>query len=157
MQIPREHRAWWLVAAGAAVVVAIVAIVLGVSASSAGVNSLDGSGAESENGDVSNPPDAATVGLDTDPSMQDQETTEYVPNEVLVSIDDPSVLDQLVPGAALANGTIVAVEQVTEGSDGTGGVVKITFEGDATEDDVVDALNSMGGVTAQKNFVYHLM
>ncbi len=151
----REHRTAWLIAAGVAALAVVIAVVWGASAmpgtSSAPMNAAPG--ATSAEG--TSLPDAATTGLDDDTAMQEQEVTEYVPNEVLVNIEDPALLETLVPGAELAGGTIVSVEKVTESDDGTG-VVKVTFEGDATEDDVVSALGKMGA-SAQKNFVYHLM
>ena len=154
----REHRTAWIIAAGVAALAVVVGIVVGVTASPSATNSSVEISTGAASGEGASAPDASTIGqdTDTDAATQEQEIMEFVPNEVLVDVEDPAVLETLVPGAQLANGTIVAVERVTQDDDGTG-VVKITFEGDATEDDVLDALNTMGGVSAQKNFVYHLM
>ncbi len=154
----RGHRTWWWAAAGVAALVAIVAIVVGISGSPATVDpSAEMAAGETAQGEASSAPDAATSGEDPEAhaAAQEGEEMQFVPNEVLVSVEDPAVLETLVPGAELAGGTIVTVESVSEGERGS--VVKITFEGDASEDDVVDALGAMDGVTAQKNFVYHLM
>ena len=71
-------------------------------------------------------------------------------------LEDPAVLDALQPGSKIGEATVESVETVSEG-DGGSAVVKIVTDGGAPTEEVVDALNGMEGVTAQKNFIYRLM
>lgn len=156
-----NKRIWWFVAGAIAVVAVAVAIVAGVQTVSAGApqerpdagdaGSVDAAGGE---GSESLSPDASAIG-GTNDLTSDQEIAEFVPNEVIVTIDDPAVLETLVPGASIGDAKIVGVDVITE-DDGES-VVKLTLEGDESVDSTLDALNAMDGVEAQKNFIYHLM
>ena len=117
--------------------------------------------ADGEGEGVSQQADAGTAGLPDEAGDGEQrfdpEVDTYVPNEVLVMVDDPAVLDTLTPGTQLGDASIRSVEVISDDSGGGASVVKLTLDGDGSVDSSIDALNAMEGVSAQKNFIYHLM
>ena len=151
------QRRYWAIAAG--LCAAAIAIVVAVTFAAAPPGALveDAAAEVVDEGASSSAPDAQTVANDgTDGAMADEKVGEFVPDEVLVILEDPAVLDALQPGSKIGEATVESVETVSEGDDGSA-VVKIVTDGGAPTEEVVDALNGMEGVTAQKNFIYRLM